>query len=61
MTTWRIFENNRIDAHAAAAHKEIWRMTQQALAEINAKKCYVARSIGQQRRFSKITNGGKTK
>jgi hypothetical protein len=59
MTTWRSYFNDHIDMRVDEAKKEIAAMARQALIEINAKKCYVARSIGQQRRFSKITNGGK--
>jgi len=61
MTTWREKESERIDMQCLYARLEIAKMGRRALVEINAKKCYVARSIGQQRRFSKTINGGKTK
>jgi hypothetical protein len=61
MTTWRERENERIDMQCLYARLEIMKLGQKAIKAINAKKCYVARSIGQQRRFSKTINGGKTK
>lgn len=59
-TTWRAMESRRIDAHAAAACQEIQRMAQKARGEINKTTRFIARSLGQKRRYSN-NNGGKMK
>lgn len=60
MTTWRERENQRIDMQCLYARLEIAKKAQWAMEQINAKKCYVARSLGQTRRYSN-NNGGNTK
>jgi organic hydroperoxide reductase OsmC/OhrA len=50
----------KIEAHAKLHLAQIQIEAEEALRQVNEMKCFVARSIGQQRRYSN-NNGGKTK
>jgi len=64
MTTWRTFENNRIDMHAIDARTYIIKQTMRAYCWLDGRVSHELRSLAQIRRHrnaEKLNHQGATK